>query len=85
MLRHACGYALANKGMTPEPCRLTTAIRISSVSNRTTSESYVGVTRSLAAPLRFPHGPPCHGAWKIKPMFSDLNGGYRSIAHDRPT
>ena len=30
----------------------------------TTSESYVGVPRSLAAPLRFPHGPSCHGAWK---------------------
>jgi len=51
MLRHACGYALANKGMTPELCRLTPAIRTSSVSNRTTSESYGGVTRSLAAPL----------------------------------
>ena len=55
MLRHACGYALANKGMTPEPCRLTPAIRTSSVSNRTKSESYGGVTRSLAARLRFPY------------------------------
>ena len=42
--------------------------------NGTTSESYVGVTGSLAAPLRFPHGPPCRGAWEIKPIFSDLNG-----------
>ena len=55
------------------------------VSNRTTSESYVGVTRSLAAPLRFLHGPPCHGEVEEKTHVQCLNGGYRSIAHDCPT